>query len=69
VLEQEDGNAVVGSPSVEQGISLVKCRVHHNTSNDDEDDCRPVELTAAIAFKLRRGNQVEKRPYAFPNNG
>jgi hypothetical protein len=35
VLDQEDADAVVGSPRGKQHISLVKCRVHHNTSKND----------------------------------
>jgi hypothetical protein len=32
VLDEEDGDAVVGSPRVKQGVSQVNYRVHHNTS-------------------------------------
>jgi hypothetical protein len=38
VLDQEDADAVVGSPRGKQHISLVKCRVHHNTSKNDQAD-------------------------------
>jgi hypothetical protein len=36
VLEQEDGNAVVGSPRGKQHISLVKCSFHHKSSQNDQ---------------------------------
>jgi hypothetical protein len=38
VLAEEDGNAVVGSPRGKQHILLIKCRMHHNTSKDDQAD-------------------------------
>jgi hypothetical protein len=38
VLDEEDGDAIAGSPRGKQGISLVKCRVHHNTSKNDHVD-------------------------------
>jgi hypothetical protein len=36
VLDEEDGDAVVGSPRVKQGVAEVKCRGHHNPSKNDQ---------------------------------
>jgi hypothetical protein len=38
VLDQEDADAVVGSPGGKQHISLVKCRFHHKSSQNDQAD-------------------------------
>ncbi len=38
MLDEEDGNAVVGPPRGKQGFALVKCRVHRNTSKHNQTD-------------------------------
>jgi hypothetical protein len=38
VFEEEDGDAIVGSPRGEQHIPLVKCRFHHKSSQNDQAD-------------------------------
>jgi hypothetical protein len=38
MLDQEERNAVVGSPRGKQGLSLVNCRFHHNTSKSIQAD-------------------------------
>jgi hypothetical protein len=36
VFEEEDGDAVVGSPRCEQHFPLVKCRFHDKSSQNDQ---------------------------------
>jgi hypothetical protein len=38
VFEEEDRDAIVGSPRVEQHIPLVKCRFHDKSSQNDQAD-------------------------------
>jgi hypothetical protein len=56
VFDEEDGNAVVGSPRVEQHISLVMCRFHHKSSQNDQADRATLRLScgARSAFKLNK---------------
>jgi len=54
VLDEEDGNAVVGSPRGKQHISLVKCRFHRKFSQNDQADAeRRPSAAVRSAFKLR----------------
>ena len=57
MLEEKDGDAVVGSPRVEQHIPLVKCRFHHKSSQNDQADAKRQPLT-------ERGDYT--RPEAVP---
>jgi hypothetical protein len=41
MFEEEDGDAVVGSPRGEQHIPLVKYRFHHKASQNDQADAEP----------------------------
>jgi hypothetical protein len=41
MLDQENGDAVVGSPRGEQHISLVKCSAHHSSLKNE----RMIKLT------------------------
>jgi hypothetical protein len=58
VLDEEDGNAIVGSPCGKQGISLVKCRVHHNTSKNDQADAERWPSAAARDQHSSRSEKV-----------
>jgi hypothetical protein len=47
VFEEEDGDAVVGSPRGEQHIPLVKCRFHHKSSQNDQADAEQSGISLA----------------------
>jgi hypothetical protein len=38
MLDEEDGDAIVGSPRVKQQISMVQCGFHHKSSQSDQAD-------------------------------
>jgi hypothetical protein len=61
VLDQEDADAVVGSPRGKQHISLVKCRVHHNTSKNDQADAEQPAVERP-RFSAVRSNRVLAGP-------
>ena len=52
MLDEEDGNAVVGSPRGKQGISLVKFRVHYTTSKNHQADDEPRRVGVERARRL-----------------
>jgi hypothetical protein len=54
VFDEEDGDAIVGSPRGKQQISLVKCRVHYNPSKNDQAEAE--RLTGRGDY-LQRSNQ------------
>ena len=65
MFEEEDGDAVVGSPRVEQHIPLVKCRFHHKSSQNDQAAAeRPG--SPAITSNFRIIEQVEKEAIRVP---
>jgi hypothetical protein len=69
VLDQEDADAVVGSPRGKQHISLVKCRFHHKPSQNDQADAERRAITrraqdAATSKFSIRGTVIRGRVHA-----
>ena len=56
MLDEEDGNAVVGSPRVKQHVSLIKCRGHHESSQNDQADAERQRPGAAASDVSTRAN-------------
>jgi hypothetical protein len=71
VFDEEDGDAVVGSPRGKQHISPVKCRLHHNSSRSDQTDAELqiiVLKAAGNGTAVSTPNQVDKVAQTSPSN-
>ena len=62
MLDQKDADAVVSSPRGKQDILLIKCRVRHNTSKNDQVNANVrVERARRLHPTFDSINQVANR--------